>query len=311
MPTGAAEPLLRTTFEETMTTATTAVRLPRTIHVDARAPVGRSTWVAAVLAIVAISLIVALEPPYTSGSPLGYTLGLIGGLMMFCLLIYPLRKYCIALHTWGPIKYWFRIHMIFGIAGPILVLFHSTFRFGSPNAAVALGSMLLVALSGVVGRFLYARIHRSMYGSLSNLEEMQAAREKSASKVRLLFCLVPEIETLLQAYTTLTLSPSASPAVRAWRFATLGWRTWRTWRECRSVMRQVLLARANHRSANELHRHYDEAAQIIRTYLSTAQRAAQFRTYDRLFSLWHVVHIPFIYMLVASVTLHVVAVHMY
>ena len=296
-----------------MSIATTSIRLPGSIRVEKRAPIGRVTWTTAFLGLGASSVIVALEPPFTPGSPLGYRLGVVGGLMMLCLLLYPLRKTCTALHNWGAIKYWFRVHMIFGIAGPILVLFHSTFRFGSLNAAVALGSMLLVALSGIVGRFLYARIHSGLYGSLSNFEEMQAISKRTESRVRRLFDIVPEIETRLQAYTSLTHPASASAPVRAWQFATLGWRTWQTSRECRSYVRQMLWARArqDHKRPEELQRHYDEADKIIRAYLSAAQRAAQFRTYDRLFSLWHIAHIPFIYMLAISAIVHVIAVHMY
>jgi len=38
---------------------------------------------------------------------------------------------------------------------------------------------------------------------------------------------------------------------------------------------------------------------------------AQFEAYDRLFSLWHVLHIPFVYVLVVSAIAHVIAVHVY
>jgi hypothetical protein len=61
----------------------------------------------------------------------------------------------------------------------------------------------------------------------------------------------------------------------------------------------------------ELSARHGAARALVRVYLTAAQRAAQFRTYDRLFSLWHAVHIPFVYMLAASAVIHVVAVHMY
>jgi len=79
---------------------------------------------------------------YTAGSDLGYYMGLIGGVMMLLLLTYPLRKHLRFMHGWGPIKPWFRTHMFLGIAGPTLILFHSTFHIGSLNAGVALVSML-------------------------------------------------------------------------------------------------------------------------------------------------------------------------
>jgi hypothetical protein len=57
-----------------------------------------------------------------------------------------------------------------------------------------------------------------------------------------------------------------------------------------------------------------EVAALVGTIdaaLRALQRHAQFATYERLFALWHVVHIPFVYMLVISAIVHVVAVHMY
>jgi hypothetical protein len=278
----------------------------------ARPRFARALAIALVLACVPVAMVVAIEPPYTPGSALGYYLGVAGGSMMLALLLYPLRKHWSRARGWGAHKYWFRAHMVLGIAGPLLVLFHTTFRFGSPNAAFALGSMLLVASSGVVGRFLYARIHRGLYGSLSNLEQMQADRARSESRVRRLFDLVPAIEPLLERHATLA-QRGGGPLARVWVFATLGWRTWRTWRACRSQLRRALKAEARLKRWTRAERlaRYGAAEDLVRAYLEAAQRAAQFQAYDRLFSLWHTVHIPFIYMLVLSAIAHVVAVHMY
>src|SRR3989344_4659459 len=92
---------------------------------------------------------------YEPGDDFGYYLGVVGGVMMLALLLYSLRKHIRFMRNWGATKHWFRLHMILGIAGPTLILFHSTFRVGSLNATVALGCMLLVAGSGVLGRGLY------------------------------------------------------------------------------------------------------------------------------------------------------------
>jgi hypothetical protein len=69
--------------------------------------------------------------------------------------------------------------MIMGIGGPLLILMHSTFQVGSLNAAVALYSMLLVAGSGVVGRFIYVRVHRG----LSRRGQLNAAGSFRARRV--------------------------------------------------------------------------------------------------------------------------------
>ena len=50
---------------------------------------------------------------------------------------------------------------------------------------------------------------------------------------------------------------------------------------------------------------------LVRSYLRAVNSAAQFTTFERIFSLWHVMHIPLIYMLILSACYHVLAVHMY
>ena len=53
------------------------------------------------------------------------------------------------------------------------------------------------------------------------------------------------------------------------------------------------------------------ARKLVRRYLASVVRVAQFTAYERLFSLWHVLHTPFVYILVISAVVHVVAVHAY
>ena len=104
---------------------------------------------------------------------IGYWLGIIGGSMMALLLMYPLRKRFRFLGLLGETKYWFRLHMIFGLLGPLLIFFHSNFRLGSFNSRVAFYAMLLVAGSGIIGRHFYAGIHRGLYGRKTSLRELQ------------------------------------------------------------------------------------------------------------------------------------------
>ena len=86
---------------------------------------------------------------------LGYWLGIVGGSMMLLLLLYPSGKRSSLLRRLGLVKHWFRIHMIFGLVGPLLVLYHCNFSVDAINSAVALYSMVAVTISGVIGRYFY------------------------------------------------------------------------------------------------------------------------------------------------------------
>ena len=95
---------------------------------------------------------------------IGYWLGIIGGSVMLFLLLYPLRKRVRFLHMFGSTRQWFRLHMILGLVGPLMILYHCNFQLGSFNSKVALYCMLLVAGSGIIGKHFYAKIHNGLYG---------------------------------------------------------------------------------------------------------------------------------------------------
>jgi hypothetical protein len=277
----------------------------------------RGTWRSALvllgLAVAGLAWLVVVARPYDAGSPLGYNLGLAGGLMMLALLLYPLRKRFRPLERLGRMEVWFRYHMVLGIGGPLLVLFHSTFRIGSMNARIALYSMILVASSGIVGRFLYRHLHRGLYGRKVSLSDAEADLKASTENIFSVFAQCPNVESRLEAFRMEAFAPLASIGARVFRFLTLSWRGRRLAREVRYEVKKVLtrLGREQGRPRSELVLNYRLAKEQISGYINAIVQAAQLESWERLFSLWHVVHIPFLYLLLLSGIVHVVAVHMY
>ena len=92
---------------------------------------------------------------------------------MLLLLLYSPRKRFRFAAGWGSLNAWLSAHIIPGFAGPVLVLFHTVFKF-SGIAAIAFWSMTLVVASGVVGKFIFALIPRSLSGMELNRIEMEA-----------------------------------------------------------------------------------------------------------------------------------------
>jgi len=250
---------------------------------------------------------------YRPGDDFGYYLGIVGGVLMLTLLLYPLRKHVRFLQPLGAIRHWFRLHMIIGVLGPLLIVIHSGFSIGSLNAGVALTCMLLVAGSGVLGRFIYTRIHHGLYGRRATLQEMQSELGIHEGEVRSKFHFAIRVEQRLKEFGEHATSHSPNALVGAWRFLTLGLRSRATLAACMRDLRKVLGRHAAERDWEpaKLRRRLNSAREIIRTYLQTAQAAAQFNAYERMFSLWHVLHVPFVFMLVISGVVHVIAVHMY
>jgi hypothetical protein len=238
---------------------------------------------------------------------------LAGGLLMVSLLIYPLRKRVRFLAWLGRMETWFKFHMMAGIGGPLLVLFHSTFKIGSMNGRVALYAMLLVAFSGVVGRFLYRHLHRGLYGRQLTLADAQSDLKSSVESLDSIFSLQPDIGLRLRAFYEENFAHLDSVVLRVWRFATLHWRSRRLAREIRRDTKIALkrLGREKQIPRSELIISHNLAKEQVDKYLDAVVRASQFAGWERLFSLWHVIHIPFIYLLIFSGIIHVIAVHMY
>jgi hypothetical protein len=199
--------------------------------------------------------------------------------------------------------------MIGGLLGPILVLFHSTFHVRSLNAAVALASMLLVAASGIVGRFIYRRIHRGLYGSRTTLEELQQSLDKQLQAVQSSLILPVEVKQEIESFARLVTCAPQGRWRRVLHFVSLGARRRLAAKRVRSTTARHAKSSHTvlHGSLADLH----ELLLNIDAALRAAQTTAQFSTYERLFSLWHTVHIPFLVMLVLTALVHVVAVHAY
>lgn len=251
---------------------------------------------------------------YEAGSDLGYNLGLVGGLLMLALLLYPLRKrWVIFDDRFGKMESWFRFHMIAGISGPLLVLFHSTFRTGSINAAAAFYSMLLVAISGILGRFIYRHIHQGLYGRQLRLSEATADLEAAADCMGSIYALRSDIEPRMKAFRDYAFAAQGSLPARVGKFVLLRWRSRRLAKRIRFDAKTELIKLWHQQggSRRELILNYRLAREQIDRYLDCAVTASQLAVWERMFSLWHVVHVPFLYLLVFSGVVHVVAVHMY
>ncbi len=258
---------------------------------------------AALVGVLLGAWVVREQGLYTPASDLGYWLGVAGGSLMLVLLVYPLRKRFRALAVLGPLKHWFRFHLVAGIVGPLIVLFHSTFHVGSFNAAIALASMLLVVASGIVGRYLYRRIHHGLYGSRATAAESKQALAQRAEALRPILAHLPLVELEVGAFCALAGGAPAGRWRQALLFLSLGWHRRRAERR----VRRALACRGMDADDGAVR----TLMPAIAATLDAVQRAAQFSTYERLFSLWHVVHIPFLCMLVVTAIVHVVAVHAY
>lgn len=279
-----------------------------------RAPRGDDARLYALLAgLVALAWLISRTGLFEPGSDVSYWLAVCGGSMMLALLLYPARKYLRPLHRLGPLKWWFRMHLVFGIGGPWLIAVHSAFRVGSLNAGVALFSMVTVVASGIVGRFLYLHVHRGLHGEMTSLHELRSRAGMVEADARSRLAFAPAVEVRLRAFEQRELAADASLATHLRQVAWLPLQQRRTRRACAEELEPALLdlARRGGWTQEETARHRRLAHKLVRHYLEAVVRVAQYTAFERLFALWHVAHLPFVVLLAVSAIVHVVAVHAY
>ena len=249
----------------------------------------------------------------TPESGVGYWLGIAGGSLMLLLLLYPLRKRIKGLRALGTVGFWFRSHMILGVVGPVLVLWHANFRLGSINSNVALVAMLVVAVSGVVGRYLYSKIHLGLYGRKAEVREILADADALKEAIGVDRSVADRLVEQLSAFAQLgTMTPKSvlsgfllvpAISVRA------------------SVVRLRLIADARRAITAEgkrlgwsrkiRRRRLAGVAELVTLHVAAVRKAAVFAFYERLFRLWHVFHLPLFFLLVIAATIHIFAAHFF
>jgi len=243
----------------------------------------------------------------------GYALGITGGSLMLLLPLYSLRKRLKFMRSLGNIRHWFRIHMLLGIIGPTLVIFHTNFGLGSANSTVALLAMLVVAVSGVIGRYLYAKIHMGLYGRKAEvrglLDDATAFKTAFGADVEM----APSISEELKAYEQRVLAPPSGVLGGLNAVLGLGAETRRSRRRLIREFRQVAKRNAKRDGVNwfERRKRLRAARRHLEFYFRAVRKAAVYDFYDRLFALWHLLHVPLFVLLILSVTTHIVAVHLY
>ena len=275
--------------------------------------IGATAMLLGVSLLVACAWAIGRWGGFTAGSRVGYDLGLAGGIMMLLLFLYPLRKHFRFMHGLGPAKYWFALHMALGILGPLFILAHSRFHVGSINAGIALASMSLVAGSGIIGRFIYTRIHHGLYGHRASLQELRELAGLNSKEVQSKLAFAPNVESALTRFEAALATPQRDRLRSVWTFSTLWLRSRIVYMRCARELSRLYKDHARTQGWDDANtrRRLMAAKRLVHTYLQGVQRVAQFNTYERLFSLWHVLHVPLVYMLVFSAIAHVIAVHMY
>jgi hypothetical protein len=236
---------------------------------------------------------------------IGMKLGMLGVLMFFLIYLYPLRKKWGWLGRQGNSRHWLDFHVVLGTAAPLIIAFHSSFKFGN-IAGMAFWSMLMVTLSGFVGRYLYSHIPRGLSAaelSMKEIQEKEEALRKELAEQKATFgfsvdalaelpspvevARTPLIASLLSMFVLDLKRPFRASMLRLrqagfgpWLFSCFG-----------------LFATRDQK--------LERAILLTQKQASLSQSIAFLSRTQRIFQLWHVIHRPFSYAFAILAILHI------
>lgn len=243
----------------------------------------------------------------------GYWIGILGGLVLLSLLLYPLRKKNARNDKYGSVATWFRLHMFLGVLGPTLILLHSNFQLKSVNATVATFVMLTVVVSGLIGRFLYRKVHKGLHDKKAEVTALAFDANALSGAFGENMRWAPAIMERLKSMELRVLQPQRGPVQSLGFVVRTAFETRLTQHKMAQQAREVLCNRAAAESWSKQRLAAALAAvdEHLDAYFNTVRQAAELKFYSRLLGLWHVLHLPLYLMLIVAAVVHIVAVHLY
>lgn len=215
---------------------------------------------------------------------IGHGYGIAGSLMILVgLFSYMARKRFRILSRLGYLKHWLEFHIFLCILGPVFILFHTSLKFGG-IVAISFWSMVAVVFSGVIGRFIYIQIPRSVEGRELSLNEISKLKDSD------------NISDLLpDAFKDRTDSSGKSFFVRlisGYKYDN------RIFRKLKKDLKDQNLTKSD----------FKRACKLLRNEISLNRKIDMLVSMQNLMEYWHVAHLPFALAMIVVMIIHVAVV---
>lgn len=224
----------------------------------------------------------------------GHGLGIVGTLLILIgVVMYLIRKRSRSMSRWGRLKYWLEFHIFLCTLGPVMVLYHTAFKFGGV-VSIAFWSMVAVVLSGVIGRYIYIQIPRSIEGRELSLNEIQDLK----SNIHSILTSNYRLDTTSQGAIMATLQLQSTSSSGNW-LATSVKRHFENRKkivEIKKTLKRNQLARKDIR----------QVVGLVKNEITLNKKIERLQTMQALFKYWHVAHLPFAIIMLVIVVVHVI-----
>jgi hypothetical protein len=224
---------------------------------------------------------------------LGHTLGILGSfLMLVGVSTYMLRKRISKFSRIGGLKYWLEFHIFLCTLGPILVLYHTAFKFGG-LVAVSFWSMVAVVLSGVIGRYIYLQIPRTIEGREMNLNEINQIKDELNNKLTKVYNIdekvLEEILNAVKKRPDRSGNNMVARSIAKFKFE-------------RQTIKEVKKILKHNKVVGKV---YKEVIKLIKDEINLNRKIDRLISMQSLFKYWHVAHLPFALLMLIIMLVHV------
>jgi len=215
----------------------------------------------------------------------GHGLGIVGtAMILFGVVLYIVAKKYRIFENYVRLKYILEFHIFLCTLGPILILFHTSFKFGG-IVSVAFWSMVAVVLSGVIGRFIYIQIPRSIEGRELSLQEFKTTQ---AELIEQFNSMATNFNIVQETASDKDLYKNFGPIAGIKRMMALG--------KVRQQLSEATISKSEKK----------ELINQIKQQWKINQRVYRMTQMQQLFKHWHIAHKPFALIMLVIVTLHVI-----
>ena len=225
---------------------------------------------------------------------MGHGLGIVGTLLIvFGVFMYIARKRSKSLARFGRLKYWLEFHIFLCTLGPVMVLFHTTFKFGG-IVSIAFWSMVLVVLSGVIGRFIYLQIPHTIEGRAMSLNEVKAMQTDLGEFLKSSNQLDENSYAAVMEATRPIKSERKGNLIAS--MVSGYFQGQRNLRQLKGTLAGYGISRTDMRYI----------VKMVRHEMSLNNRIERLQTMQNLFRYWHVAHLPFALIMLVIMIFHVI-----
>ncbi len=213
--------------------------------------------------------------------------------MLIGVLGYMARKRIRMFSRLGALKYWLEFHIFLCTLGPIMVLFHTTFKFGG-IVSVSFWSMIGVVASGVVGRFIYLQIPHTIEGREMSRNELSGMKVNFYAELKKEYGIDSEI---LDWLNRLLLDQSTLHKGNFFM------RIFSRFMYERKVVKRL---KRKLKTQNISRRNIGKISRIVKAEMILTRWIAWLSTMQDYLRYWHVAHLPFALIMLAIMIVHVI-----